>query len=180
MHQPRMEHLRDLLRADAANPTGVRFDLGGWLAQADPDYPRESRVNYELVEGSLTKLKDPAPSMSCSTFACALGLACLDPEFQAQGLHYMVRAKLGGVHAWMIPAFEDHAEFNAGAAFFGISYEDAQYLFDPDCYDGTPVEAEGELFVAKRIDDFINGDIDYTYHPDRCNSDCEDNEDNED
>lgn len=171
MNLARMEHLRDLLRADAANPTGVRFDLGAWLQQADKANPSVARINYELVEGSMTEIKDPHPTMSCDTFACALGLACLDPVFQAEGLHYKVQATGGRVYAWMIPEFDGCTDFHAGAAFFGISIEDAQYLFDPECYDRTPVEAKGELFVAQRVDDFINDKIDYNYHPDHRHGD---------
>lgn len=165
MNVERLTHLRDLLRADAANPQGVRFDLGVWASPraGDPSYRLASDpiyITHELRDVEVVN----APTMSCDTFACALGLACLDPVFQAQGLRFTVSPRGNGQSAWMIPTFGTDDTFAAGAAFFDIDIDDSEYLFDPSCYDGTPKEAEGELFVAQRVDDFLNGYIDENYH----------------
>jgi hypothetical protein len=69
---------------------------------------------------------------------------------------------------------------HAARELFDISLEDASYFFDPENYDGTPKEAEGELLVAQRIDDFIKGHIDESYHPAFRHDDNEDEYDSED
>ncbi len=160
MNVERMTRLRDLLRADAANPKGVKFDLSSWAARAAAGN-RHSQY-YEIVDGKPVA----QPTMSCDTFACALGLACLDPSFQAEGLRFTVEDQdsISG-NSRMMPYFNGETHFEAGAEFFGISLEDSNYLFDPESYDGTPREAEGELFVAQRVDDMINGVIDFEWHP---------------
>lgn len=186
MNVERLKHLRDLLRADAANPVGAKFDLGSWAGfdrngQSRTDYPIKDdlldRNQYgDPTHESLDKVQamkpedavatpDMMPTMSCNTFVCALGLASLDPEFNKQGLAFHVVPMHHSATAWMIPRFQGTTGMEAGAAFFGISLEDSQYFFDPDSYSDTPTHAEGELFVAQRIDDFINGHIDMDHHP---------------
>ncbi len=160
MNIQRLTELRDLLRADAANPVGVKFDLGSWAAHSA--LSSHASWHFDIVDGKVVK----PPTMSCDTFACALGLACLHPAFQAQGLNFDTHFEGFQNTAVMIPQFEGHDAFEAGARFFDISQGDSEYLFDPDHYDGTPREAEGELFVAQRVDDLINGIIDENRHPD--------------
>lgn len=163
MNIERMTYMRDLLMRDAANPTGARFDLSTWVAPAAGHGDPTSSWQWEIADTG--ELKTP-PTMSCGTVVCALGLAALDPEFNKQGLTFEVQPlplKKGFAH--MMPKCEGRTGFEAGARFFGISYGDARYLFDPDCYDGTPQHAEGERLVAQRIDDMMAGNIDYAYHP---------------
>lgn len=172
MNVERLRQLASLLRADAANPTGVKFDLGVWAAPGDPTQDG-STTHYEfdqpLPKQDVTSLDGakvkPIP-MTCNTFACALGLAAIYPEFQKQGLNYTFL--YGGPDAMigaMIPTFEGDTGWNAGAKFFDIAQDDSRYFFDPDCYDSVPREAEGELFVAQRIENFIDGIIDADQHP---------------
>lgn len=157
MNIERLTRLRDLLRADAANPKGVKFDLNAWVAQ---DRNGGARLSYEIKDGKPVV----APTMSCDTFACALGLACLDPSFQAEGLRFTLEDS-ESTDSRMTPWFNGETHFEAGAEFFGITDADSTYLFDPECYETTPQEAKGELFVAQRVDDLINGIIDANCHP---------------
>jgi hypothetical protein len=160
MNIDRLTRLRDLLRADAANQTGVKFDLSMWVGQSIANSSSASHF-YNVINGK----PEVAPTMSCDTFACALGLACLDPSFQTEGLGFILEHQ-GFSQSAMVPQFDGETHFEAGAKFFGISNENSSYLFDPENYDDTPKEAEGELFVAQRVDDLINGIIDRDYHPD--------------
>lgn len=178
----RLERMRDLLRRDAANPTGVRFDLGGWAGPADS--PQGSSGYWEIPEGVEMVdryYSDFAPikvEASCNTMACAFGLAAISGEFAAEGLTYsfMMRSN-GSGQGILMPTlpnkYGNSHGLMAAAELFDISPEDASYFFDPEHYDGTPKEAEGELLVAQRIDDFINGHIDTDYHP-SFRGDCDD------
>lgn len=162
MHIERMTYMRDLLMRDAANPTGAIFNLGTWAAPAAA-FNTVSSWWWELDgKGGLKT----APTMSCGTVVCALGLGALDPEFNKQGLTFEVQPmQIAKGFATLVPICEGVIGFAAAARFFDISYADARYLFDTDCYDGTPHHAEGERIVAQRIDDMMAGNIDYAYHP---------------
>jgi len=168
MNVERLRQLANLLRADAINPTGVKFDLGVWaspcasIAQGFEFDDTVDLSNWREMKGPETKKIE----MSCNTFACALGLAALDPEFQKQGLSYTFLPTHRDNHqGTMMPIYAGQTGWDGGALFFDISTADARYFFDPECYDGTPRHAEGELFVAERIENFIEGKIDRELHP---------------
>jgi hypothetical protein len=180
MHIERLTHLRDLLRADAANPTGVKFDLSAWVGHASTNNPDEIVNIFDMVEVDGNKVPTQPIAISCDTYVCALGLAALDPVFQAQGLHFEVCPTHNPTLAWMIPQFGADDGFQAGAAFFDISLEDSLYLFDQNSYSDCPVKAEGELYVADRVDDLINGIVDNYYHPEYKDEGDKDEGDNED
>lgn len=179
MNVERLKHLVDLLRADAANPLGAKFDLRTWVGY---DVEGENIGNYpvkpELVNENGTVKRDkvallPAdqvleivPTMSCDTYVCALGLAALDPEFNRAGLSFEVMPLTYSAKGWMIPQFNGAKGMAAGAAFFDITQADSLYFFDPENYNGAPTHAEGERFVADRIEAFIAGTIDHDHHPD--------------
>lgn len=125
----RLLFLADALEADAANENGMRFDLGCWLMA------QEHFTDEEL------------PPRSCGTIGCAMGLACLLPEFQALGL----KVRPSGA-----PWYRDKSEFDAAASFFDIPRGDATFLFSGDRYEDLPTrEAAGELAVANRIRQYV-------------------------
>lgn len=175
MHAERLTRLADLLRRDAANEKGVQFDLGTW------SQPAKDTLLGQLV-GYMSRvwLNAEPPPVDCGTTACALGLAAISGEFKEEGLDCEFVPYWGfddkqharahsepplGYH--MYPRCKGHTGFEAASALFDISDDDASYLFDPDCYSGdTPVGAQGELFVANRIERFIVGDIDEEDHND--------------
>jgi hypothetical protein len=144
-HPDRLERLAALLERDAANPEGVQFDLGFWIAPAD-----RPRRGFETRPDKV--------EVSCNTQACAMGLAAISGEFKAEGLDY----KVDPYAHWLIPTItppgeREYAGFEAASVLLGIPYEAAQYLFDPDFYDSDEptTAAEGERHVAQRIRDFI-------------------------
>jgi hypothetical protein len=178
----RLEALRVLLLEDAANAKGLSFDLAFWAAPSGPtehSLPRKSwtglELDAELIDRAmefhrgerniLTQLpQDKLPPITCSTTACAMGLAMLSKKFEQFGLitEFYLFAGLDerkdpGIV--MIPSCNGETGFDAAAELFGISSEIAQYLFDPDYYNKCPSGAEGELVVADRIEDFLNGII---------------------
>lgn len=184
MHKDRLRELSALLREDAGNATGLKFDLGLWAGPADHD-PDMGRYFYdpallELPEISVLHAmpmydrgEPKLPPVSCGTTGCALGLAMLSGRFEKYGLKGGVM--VGGTGVQLLPICNGEDGFGAGQELFGISEHDSRYLFDPDCYSDVPKGAAGELIVADRIDDFIDGDVEQYYHPD--NEDDRDGDD---
>jgi hypothetical protein len=155
----RMRRMSALLRKDAANPKGVKFDLGSWAEPADFDVGAAWRwQNAGNAPVAFT------PAVSCNTQACAFGLAAISGEFAVEGLGYEVKGMAGGPMR-LLPTYQGETDFNAAEAFFGITHDEALYFFDPECYETVPREAEGELLVAQRIDDFLEGTIDPDFMP---------------
>lgn len=92
----------------------------------------------------------------CGTCACALGWASAYPEFKAAGL----RALSGGI-GWdnkpmTIVDFQGSIGYDAGAAFFGISPNQAALLFCPTRFDQGAGGSEKTLFL-KRLADLLHG-----------------------
>lgn len=183
MHKDRLLMLATLLREDAANAKGAMFDLGTWASPSDnisqgydsralgldPDQCQMYGPPQNRIIGD-----DKLPKVSCGTTACALGLAMLSKRFEQFGLRgsYFVNSMHGGqISIALVPVCNGEDGFEAGAQLFDISNADSRYLFDPDCYDGTPKEKEGELLVAERIEAFADGDVEDGYHPDTKNED---------
>jgi hypothetical protein len=173
--------LSDLLKADAANPKGVQFDLGFWTAPtSDLSGWQTSALKFDedLAErtynGNYAILpQENLPKVTCGTTACAMGLAMISKQFEQFGLKTVYYSR-GDKAIVLLPSCGGEEGFEAAANLFGISLEDAQYLFDPDYYDETPKEAEGELFVAQRIDDFVNGIVDRDCYPSSRDDEDED------
>lgn len=95
--------LRRLLKLadflDALPP--ARFDYGVWVRS---DWQGSS-------------------DLSCGTAACALGWATTIPEFRKMGLRLVRRFKSG------VPVYKSREGASAAAAFFGVTDEEAFYLF---------------------------------------------------
>ena len=145
MHIDRLEHLENLLRANAVNPVGMRFNLDGWIG--------DSTLGF----GAIMEHPDNwVPTVSCSTVGCAIGLASMDPKFNEWGLPIMNnRARRPQI---MNPVSGEvfFDEWQGIALLFDIATHQAEYLFYAGNYDGFPtVGAEGELAVADRIHDMI-------------------------
>lgn len=177
MHKDRLLMLATLLREDAANDKGVQFDMGTWASPSDnicAGYDsRELGLEPQACQmaGSSHHViaDDKLPEVSCGTTGCALGLAMLSKRFEQFGLHgtyYIGHISPAKVGVQLVPMCNGEDGFEAGAQLFDISNEDSRYLFDPDCYIGTPRAKEGELLVAERIEAFANGSVDTYYHPD--------------
>ena len=136
MHKDRLVRLANLLRRDAANPNGAKFDLGTWGESLDAE-----------------------PRLSCGTTACAMGLAAISGIFKDEGLTFWVHPEVDvngeDINEIKI-GYDGCYGYRAAAEFFGISGADARYLFAPDSYRGAiPVGKEGEERVAARIEVFI-------------------------
>lgn len=136
----RLMRLHDLLVADAANPEGVRFDLGVWAVP--------------FVENEEEDEADPnwVPRVSCGTAACAVGLACVSGEFAKDGLV----GQMG--YDSIYPAFDDYRHWPAVKLFFGLNDDEATFLFTEHVYecDDLPTKgSEAELVVADRIKNFV-------------------------
>lgn len=126
MHKQRLLKLADLLEADAENEKGIKFDLSDWV---------------DTAEGR-------RPGIDCGTAACAVGLACLSPDFQAEGLSLDCT----------MPTYEGLYGWTAVARFFEVDHGEADHLFSSYRY--KPEESKGaigERAVAQRIRAFVAG-----------------------
>lgn len=77
----------------------------------------------------------------CGFAACALGSAALYPPFKEAGL----RLRL------MAPQYGDACGSNAGAKFFGISYQEARDVFLPVFYTGIITAKDVSEKITKLI-----------------------------
>lgn len=99
-----------------------------------------------------------SPHHWCGAAACAFGWAAQDPVFNKQGLTLVKPA-----NSWAMPTYYSkqviHAEgFGAAVWFFGISYDQAYHLFDPDLYVddvGDNIEDITPAMVIARINKLL-------------------------
>lgn len=142
MRIDRLLKVAELLEADAANPTGIKFDLHGWAKPAELDWSTYDRdeVHYE---------KDAVIPIDCNTAGCALGLVAISGIFKAEGFDYSI-SDLGYLH----PEFGGHEGFDVAEAFFELPDDGdtriAYLLFDADKF-SVSKGAAAELEVARRI-----------------------------
>lgn len=126
----RLLKLADLLKADAKNKKGVKFDLSAW--------------------GRIGDKREP---LSCGTTACAVGLAIISGAFKREGL----RAGQFST-SLLFPTYRHHSDWEATSAFFSITNDQAEWLFMDESYPVSHQQgARGERAVAKRIRDFVAG-----------------------
>lgn len=87
---------------------------------------------------------------------CVIGWACRNEYFNSRGL-YLMEYDFGGSHAEFIPRYNDEWNFDAVAAFFQITFEEAAYLFDRISYH---VAFPSKYTVKNRLIKFIeNGQM---------------------
>lgn len=138
----------ELLEADAANPTGVRFDLGSW----------SQRFDAATGEKEDWDTKPTEIPVSCGTSACAMGLFAISGAFKDQGLKvsYTNSYRGDGSGFMMVPHCRGYEGFAAAQELFGITEEEADRLFNPDAYNAR-TGAVAELQVAERMRDLAAG-----------------------
>jgi hypothetical protein len=150
MNIDRMTRLGNLLERDAVNPKGVSFNLRSWAS--NPKKP---------VRQAFPLTGKPEIKVDCGTQACAFGLAAISGEFAADGLGYRIvpgDAWLINEYGMLQPTYEDLVEYDAAKAFFGLTSNEAMFLFDPWEYPaGLKTGALAELEVVKRINYLIGG-----------------------
>lgn len=138
-------------------------ELQGMLTHHDQLFKKVARFDIRSWFETGRAFRD------CGTAACALGSACLHKPFIKQGLG-------------LTTVFHDHHKYptingkdyerdgwSVGAEFFGITYGESEYLFDPGHYypghyynaddyglDEKPVQNVKPEHVAKRVEKLIN------------------------
>ena len=148
MNRERLEHLCVIMQR--VIDEGRTFNMGSWGE----------------VKGEKANL--------CNTAACALGWAALQPESIADGLHMLAvwEDDDDERHEQVIltrgdwrrlpnpldheiefsPVFNDHCGFNAGAEYYDINGETANYLFDPGSYlEPRPITPEHVINRVKNV-----------------------------
>lgn len=129
----------------------MSFDISGWVDSSlfDSGVVKEKKVQIDgngKVEMYVVKKSTPENTL-CGYSACAVGHACLMPEFQEQGLHFSPYA----AGRWN-PVFDGESGMFAVELFFDIDTDIAEKLFTSDGYgrrEATPKR------VAKKIRKFI-------------------------
>ncbi len=157
MNRERLQHLITVM--ERVRDQRLAFDLTCWTGNQD-DTP-------EPAQGSYTH--------TCGTSACALGWAAFDADFNAQGLLLYVdgdlmtgathfaenrRRQLAGEDLMNdgSPQFGSFGELSAGSQFFGISAEEAAYLFMPENYDVAERSITPD-HVIEHIRTVLNGEF---------------------
>lgn len=159
MNKRRLRKLRDHLRKldkQAVSKRDREFDMDDWFSS----YMEEA----EDIQDKIVALeRDPYASkngtqtvcveVTCHTSACALGEACMIPEFKRAGL------KLDDTPSCttgLLPTFKGETGVGAGALFFGISVDQSSYLFMPSWYSIQNIKPR---HVADRIQRILDGKI---------------------
>lgn len=140
MKEKRLLKLADLLDEDAKHKKGAKFDIGEW--------------------GTVTDLENP---MSCGTTACAMGLAAISGKFKRAGLaaKYVMHYEEKSTTYYAIRFLWDGDQLggiDAAVNLFGISIDQAQYLFGNSVDMVLPNDGEGgkaERQLAKIIRKFV-------------------------
>lgn len=91
----------------------------------------------------------------CGSVACAVGHGCNIPEFQNLGLRMAFDPTQTSVYFRYVPRFEDKKGFNAIEAFFEISDDMAEWLFDASYYLVDHASEVTPAMVVDRIQEVI-------------------------
>ncbi len=136
----RISRFIELLKADKDDPQGVKFNMAIWSE-------KEGQGKYCYDEDEVGKVQ-----VNCGTHACALGLAAISKTFEAEGLTYTIN------NGMLCPVFGELQEYDAAAAFFDLSRNDAVRLFDPFFYHpNNKTGAVAEQEVINRLIILLNG-----------------------
>lgn len=137
VYRDRLRKLARMLVADAKRKKGIKFDLTTVGHFSTPSWEETQKVE-----------------LNCGTTACAMGLASISGEFKRSGLSYAISSGNNTIHC----LYRGNRIFYQEAAVltFGISFQVAEYLFNPATYPNSKLKgAKAELYVAQRIRDTV-------------------------
>jgi len=124
MNVKRLERLAKLLDQQT-DSCPIKFNLASW-------------GTYKKIEDNI-----------CGTAACAVGLACFNEDFNAEGLGFKNHWAGNGQ---IVPTFNGSNGWSAVSEFFGITKEAAAHLFHQNHYESRRVVGvSGAAMVAARI-----------------------------
>jgi hypothetical protein len=135
MNVERLTHLLEIM--EGVRDRQLSFNIGAWLTHPPASQsPKEPKDQW------------------CGTTACALGYAALDPIFSEAGLKIKFDGRIidtleefntivhdgtknrRGIGVWDVSiSYNGEIAYEAGAAFFGISDQASEWLFDNMNYD---------------------------------------------
>jgi hypothetical protein len=123
--------------------------LADRLANYVPEHAGKDIPTFDLLSWAGPLNAAPGENGDCGTVACAVGHACLIPEFNRAGLRLVKR-----IPVYTVPASEDCEEHDedgwvAAVEFFNLKIGQANFLFDGRYYDAR--YATGPAAVARRI-----------------------------
>jgi len=150
------KHLRKLqLKNEAGNAKHV-FNMGLWMQQ---DIVATKAPKLKVTRNGECKIV--AAQAVCHTSACALGEAAMIPEFRRAGLRLVPDAE-DGESVSFTPVFRGGSGEEAGAEFFDIETNWANWLFSPSQYRKSSSDIE-PIDVARRIQVLIQEHPDTKY-----------------
>lgn len=126
----RTRRLKTLYQVMGGIPASV-INMDNWRNDQFCGNPDDT----ELIDSAKT-------SPGCGTTACALGWACAYPTFKRAGLQW-------GKYR-QAPQYDDKTNFEAGAAFFGITEGQAEALFSPT-YGSNVLQGNHKKTFLKRL-----------------------------
>lgn len=140
----RLQVIETFLRTRASLLKG-KFDLGEWVPQED------ELVDKFFPKGETSTFQANQKTLDCGFAGCVIGWAAVLKPFQHLGL-YLERAD--DEPLIVIPMFDGYSNWRAVQELFGLSLEEAYYLFSKHEYppDGSHTDP---LYVAARIREFI-------------------------
>lgn len=139
-HVQRLKKLAEFLEG---LPIG-KFNLNTWcsISTEDEQLVDQLKAKEEVVYSSYERGPQvAAKDIKCGSTACALGWAASIPEFMKQGLGLYVdgdrlnfSSSVDGEVVFITADGEKYMNYKAGEKFFGITYDEAEWLFSPDSY----------------------------------------------
>lgn len=168
MNVERLEHLRSIMeKVQKLQDDGHRiFDISSWV-----DVRNNQRTHVKVNHGNYSV--DPENALEtacvCGTTACAAGWACLDEEFNAQGLELCVpRSSIsvdGSIRSndFITPKYFGTYGLMAIESFLGINKEEALFLFMDASYDKSKLIEHNNNPEPKDV--IIHIDYLLTHHP---------------
>jgi hypothetical protein len=133
LHGSRLLKGAALLIKNSKNPRSNKFDMCDWVVS-----------------------KEEKPENSCGTTACAWGSMALSGIFEKEGVKVERVDAIFEIIYDIDNDLETYDNFEAAKKFFGLTEEEADYLFLPQYY---PVKyrkgAGSERYVAQRIREFV-------------------------
>jgi hypothetical protein len=134
LHGPRLLKGAALLIKNSKNPKSNKFDMHNWILS-----------------------KEEEPENSCGTTACAWGSMVLSGIFEKEGVKIKKNEDFDNVFEIVYDnGWDTFDGFEAAKEFFGLTEEEADYLFLPLFYPHKYRKgAKSERYAARRIREFV-------------------------
>lgn len=132
-----------------------QFSMNYWFKAA---LDEEAKPKFKVLADGTCKVVGFETKPVCGSAACALGHAALMPEFRKLGLKLVYENNVDGEVLGTVK-YRGQEDQYAGAAFFGLTLQEAHMLFMLDAYDTEDVETIKPSQVVVMIDRVLSGEF---------------------